>query len=193
MRHAAILLTLAALAACEPPEGGTNRTEPPKDDLAAFMGTAQERAARAPYSPPGWPLERGEAISGERRRNLEREFMGGSYYFGFAPFWIGEKLFTARWLTVLDGWDDQLWLEVLPTRYLGHYPDKITSEVFFEPDYPWRDVVLPSHLRGRNPEMLKRVLYARGEFRKRWPSTEMKAEWTRERWLAGYTGEETER
>lgn len=182
MRTAAILLTLAALAACaEPPKAGT---QPPKNDLAAFMGTAEERAARAPYSPVGWPLQRNEVVAGDRRRNLEREFMGGSYRFGFAPFWIGEKLFTARFMGVQIFEDG-----TSTTRYLGHFPDKIDDELFFDSKYSWRDVVLPPHLRDQNPNELKRLLYR--EFRERWPTAAMRAEWTRERWLAGYTGKET--
>ena len=71
MRSVLIAFALAALAACEHRPPGAAAPAPLTDDegvlqldgLGEFgplirkaMGTRAERAARAPYSPPGWPL-----------------------------------------------------------------------------------------------------------------------------------------
>ena len=72
-------------------------------ELAEFMGTRAERAARAPYSPPGWPLQRGELVSGERMNELSREFP--SVCGIRAPFWVGDMVFGAVWHGDGEAWD----------------------------------------------------------------------------------------
>lgn len=84
MRTAAVLLTLAALAACEVPRRpAAGTTTPPAAEPSAapdeapdyfagmdFMGTAASRAERAPYSPVGWPLQREDVVSFDRWHEL---------------------------------------------------------------------------------------------------------------------------
>jgi len=118
MRH--LLTPLAALAvlvavACErfrnSSAGGTQVTVTPSVDekgvllldglgdlgphIQAAMGTAEERAARAPYSPEGWPINRGDVVSHARYSDNQGEF--GSWLGVRQPFWVGDMVFGARW------------------------------------------------------------------------------------------------
>ena len=57
-----ILILAAAVvwaAGCERPRATAREPDLPSE-IAKFMGTTEERTNRAPYSPPGWPLKRGE-------------------------------------------------------------------------------------------------------------------------------------
>ena len=147
------------------------------------MGTRAEREARAPYSPPGWPLERDEVISSERYQEL-----GGRFATGWpgvsAPFWVGTTVFGARWngggLPAASSAFD------LDVRYIGHFPQRTTSQL-------WTDHI-PEHLHESisTPEGFVQV--AEKVFRIRGSTLggveEMKLIWTEQAWLDGYTGEE---
>lgn len=150
-------------------------------DLAEFMGTRAERAERAPYSPAGWPLQRGDVISYERRAELSRAFP--SVCGIHAPFWVGDMAFSATWSssrTALgDAWDPNAKMSDIPVAYLGHVRH-----------YVWgvkcRDRDLPPHLRNLGHEVLAppatmKVFHKGGDSRE-------PASWTQEQWLDGYTG-----
>ena len=151
MRANRLTVNLAAsvallAAACEPqrkPAGGAVAPAPLTDErgvllldglgdlgphIQAAMGTAAERAERAPYSPEGWPWERGDLVPwGWYMDNPFGNWEGIS-----APFWIGDKVFGARWAAA-EGTD------FLPEHeYVGHYPQKTTWE--------WWSLNLPDHL-----------------------------------------------
>ena len=121
MRKAAIPLTLAALAAamdagCAPRDNSVVSSPLfSAVELAEFMGTREERAARAPYSPPGWPLQRGDTISDARLRELKREF---GHYCGEirAPFWVGDMVFGAGFRSSVP--DDVIIVGALPGDHI---------------------------------------------------------------------------
>ena len=187
MRTATILLTVAVLAGCrDRPEPGPFGFGP--DELAAFMGTAEERAARAPYSPPGWPLQPGDTISRERWTALLEQFPDWRGI--HAPFWVGARAFGAAWQTVFPAGATTL-AEGL-VRYEGHRPQKTgvwdDSRAMFPYVMPGDE--FPAHLRGADPEALKRELYC-PECATGGSMEEVHGQaWTQERWLAGWTGGE---
>ena len=180
MRNTATLLTLAALTACEASRRST-RPDALFDaaELAEFMGTRAERAARAPYSPLGWPVGRGELVSFERWVQLTREFplvCGIS-----SPFWVGDMVFGALWNV-----DGEAWMVARrhdpdagpPVRYQGHVRQYNYGHLCSRRS-------LPPHLRDHGPEILhppQTMTY--------WDpmNPEPLAIWTRDRWLDGYTG-----
>ena len=199
MRTAAILLTLAALAACEPPQtpaAAGPMTPPPTEPHAPdeapdffadmdFMGTAASRAERAPYSPVGWPLQRGDTVTFERWRELEAEF--GDWEGVGAPFWIGKTVFGdwSRALFLAETWEG--W-EGPRIEYIGHFPAKT--------DHIHWSLNLPDHLHEMSQteegfEEIARSLFDPKALAKRFPELEEKKRtWTREAWLDGYTGGE---
>ena len=140
MRPRYCILTMAALllATCREPRDlpGSGLSEPPRIparertiDLAAFMGTPEEREARAPYSPPGWPLRRGDLISWERREELHREFRPWNDI--RAVFWLDTLAFGAHYKTYLPpgAYHPADW----KLRYVGHFPQKLSSRIIHEP------------------------------------------------------------
>lgn len=197
MRNTAtLLLALAALAACEPHRPGAGGTDPRAPEPAEvadetpeapdwfagmnFMGTAAERAARAPYSPLGWPLQRGDSIPFARWRELEEEFPGWSGGVSM-PFWIGTTVFGAYDLLAGGGWSPNI-------KYIGHYPAK-TYDLFWT-------YHIPDHLKEMSQtaegfaEIAKSV-FDPDALRKTFEELpEKQRVWTREAWLDGYTGEE---
>ena len=192
MRTAAILPILAGLAACElPRRPGGGATAPPRPEPHApdeapdffadmdFMGTAASRAERAPYSPVGWPLQRGDTITTKRWLELDREFPGWAPG-AAASFWIGKTVFGMRHRLVDSG-------EFVPdVEYIGHYPAK-THWIHWS-------LNLPDHLleMSRTEEGFEEI--AKSLFDPRpgnWNGSqlpELKRIWTREAWLDGYTG-----
>ena len=194
MRNAAIVLMVAALAAaaglvaCELPVPGAT-DDPPglvgpgaeADPLAAFMGTRQERAARAPYSPEGWPLRRGDITTWDGRNELLRRFSVWDSYVQ-APFWMGKTVFGAYFTSVIGAPGQTI--DHSKAVYHGHFPEKTLS-------WPPRDA-LPEHLRGRDLGELKSSLYTLlgGPLV---PSAEMVETWTEDAWLDGFTGKGLDR
>ena len=95
-------------------------------ELAEFMGTREEREARAPYSPPGWPLRVGDTIPRNRWWEIIESFdfyrcdapyidespRPSSYVRIRGAFWVGEMVFGAEFgrvprdNTVIVGTDD---------------------------------------------------------------------------------------
>lgn len=76
-RFIPMLAAILALgfAACQPPKHDVRPAGPAESEaLAAFMGTREEREARAPYSPPGWPLQPGDLIPSREWYALNRRF-----------------------------------------------------------------------------------------------------------------------
>ena len=185
MRTPAVLLILAALAACSTRENPVYSS----DELAEFMGTREERAARAPYSPPGWPLKRGDVISMRRQSELNRKFPGFCGRDAKNAFWVGDMVFGTSWTTsprVSDVYGGNFidarmaWIaagndpEDEPVLlYRGHFRAYAASDC--EP---------PRHVRDPSgwAAVLAGVRYT-GIDRY---NEEM---WTEERWLDGYVGE----
>ena len=198
MRSVAIAFALAALAACEHRPPGAAAPAPLVDDegmlqldgLGKFgpqireaMGTSAERAARAPYSPPGWPLRRGEDVGigsslsreyPERRWELEAAFPETCGI--HAPFWVGDRVFGAFWMV---------------TEYIGHFREYVDQARWFSESPEHRDCRLPPHLGGEVPAALAWMPY--DEVARDPDSFEHRPHWTRERWLAGYAGENDRR
>jgi len=158
------------------------------------MGTRAEREARAPYSPPDWPYERGERITMDQARE---NFLTFWHWKGVgAPFWVGKRVFGARWAGsekpgVRMGYE-----------YLGHFPQRTVEALWFQSDYQegehgWElDGGLPDHLADVNPVELQDFLF--DTLLAGMPGGDIKARrvgldtlllhWTEERWLDGYTG-----
>lgn len=186
MRTPAILLALAALAACEPDR--RTGAAPPADSegrllldglgefgpqIRAAMGTRAERQARAPYSPPGWPFRRGEVVSFERWNEMNGKFpraCGAS-----AAFWVGDMLFGALWAAHGPPRMYQ------PSVYVGHVRGYIARDPL--PPCLRR---MPPYLRER-PELLYAPPGSRDDLVTGGDGRD-KPEWTRERWLEGYLG-----
>lgn len=172
------------MAACDP------HSIPPADpgepdETIPFMGTRAERAARAPYSPLGWPLQRGDLLTLTERRELWMRF--GSWHGIRAPFFVGDKVFGA--LIVGDIEASRAATDraghgrtVLVSRYYGHFSQKARF------DFGRSD--LPSYLRGEDLAEMKRRLYS-GHFHRIDAAfrAEMLETWTADRWLEGYTGD----
>lgn len=181
MKSRTILILAAAVlwsASCD-----RHRIISPEPDLpseiAKFMGTTEERANRAPYSPPGWPLKRGEVVTLERFRELGRQFPG--LHSGIAsPLWVGDKVFGAVWRgdRATRKPDGSLQHH---TRYMGHFPVKRRV--------PFRLSELPRHLRGRDLDEINALLYEEKFSTLEIDVEAMRVVWTEERWLAGYFGE----
>ena len=194
------LTPLAALAvfmaaACEPPRspraGGISTVNPDPAErkvlslahlgahVEAAMGTEEERAARAPYSPEGWPLERGDVVSFDRSWELDHEFPGWNGIHNV--FWVGATAFGARWLVHVPSWTDRHW--AAPERYIGHFPEKTNWSEW------WEDI--PEHLRDVNPVELQAALFDPAGGRTKWKNIKaLEAEWTEDAWIRGYTGED---
>lgn len=204
---AAFFAILLAAACQEPPRPGAvappaNATTdedgrllpeglgPLADQIVEAMGTRAEREARAPYSPPDWPYERGESVPMEQALTL-RHWKGVE-----APFWVGKRVFGARWKYgegVLLGYE-----------YLGHFPQRTVQALWFQSDYQygeygWElDGGLPDHLADVNPAELQDFLFDTllagipgGFVRARYVGLDtLLLHWTEERWLDGYTGPE---
>ena len=184
-------LALAALAACEHRPPGAAAPAPLTDNegvllldglskygpqIQAAMGTRAERAERAPYSPPGWPLRRGEKVETSARKwELMAAFPEACDI--RAPFWVGDRVFGASW----SG-----------TRYNGHFREYVPPLWYSEER--WRsdsNCQLPPHLEEEVPAALALVPFDEVP---RHPGTGMEdPHWTRERWLAGYVGEDDRR
>ena len=176
MRTVQIFLVLAVPAACNYPPGEATTTEPPEESpknalTTPVMGLPAERAARAPYSPPGWPLKRGDMVAAEEWTCLLEQFP--QWHGIYAPFWADTLLFGADWR--LGGH-----LSAVSIEYLGHYPER----TMVPPEY-WelRDGP-PPHFEDNHRDAA-RVFYSE------WPPWQSERRlWTEERWIAGYTGEE---
>ena len=207
MRRAAIPLTLAALAAamdagCAPRDNSVISSPLfSAEELAEFMGTREERAARAPYSPPGWPLQRGDTISDARLRELKRDF---GHYCGEirAPFWVGDMVFGAGFRSSVP--DDVIIVGTLPGDHIVDtvarwgtkaHPSQVHRRIYtgHHRRYLWNHVParkeglrrcasasrLPPHLRAHGPGVLAVPMSER----------QPAGIWTQERWLEGYVGE----
>lgn len=181
-----LLAAAAGLAACQelPVPGATDG--PPglvgpgaeADPLAVFMGTRQERAARAPYSPEGWPLQRGDITTWDFRNELLEEHRFSVWDDAAAPFWIGKTVFGAYFTSIIVVPPGQT-RDHSKAVYHGHFPEKTLRWP------PWN--ALPEHLRGRDLDELKSSLYTlRGG--PLVPSAEMVETWTEDAWLDGFTG-----
>ena len=118
-------------------------------ELAEFMGTRAERAERAPYSPDGWPLQRGDLVSYERQTELGREFP--SVCGISAVFWVGDMAFAARWSShrnhIGEAWDPNAKMADIPVAYLGHVREYVYGAVCRSRD-------LPPHLQNHGPTIL---------------------------------------
>jgi len=187
------------VVACEPhrnPSGGATKITPSVDErgvllldglgdlgpeIQAAMGTAEDRAARAPYSPEGWPINRGDVVSFSRYQELQGEY--GEWLGVRAAFWVGKLVFGAQW-TFSHEDNGSFYPDM---EYIGHFPEKTKHEDW--PDH------LPAHLLTRNlltaaglTEIGESVFKLRGGSLTN--IEELKLIWTRARWLEGYTGEE---
>ena len=193
----AAIITLGVVA-CEPhrnPSGGTTEATTRVDErgvllleglgdlgphIQAAMGTAAERAARAPYSPVGWPINRDDIVSFGRYQELQGEY--GSWLGVGAPFWIGKLVFGALWTYA----DDDASGFYPNMEYIGHYPEKTKHE-------DWPDD-MPAHLLDISQTEAGFLEIAGSVFKLRGGSLdnidELKLIWTESRWLEGYTGED---
>lgn len=190
MRSMSAALALAALAACEHRPPGAAAPAPLTDaegvllldglgefgpQIREAMGTRAERAARAPYSPPGWPLRRGESVTYDRKRELNAAFPETCEIRN--PFWVGDRVFGASW----GG-----------TRYNGHFRKYVNPLHYSEARWRrWENCRLPPHLGGELPAALALIAY--DEVERHTGDFEERPHWTRERWLAGYAGEDDRR
>jgi len=167
-------------------EDGRLRPEglgPFADQIVAAMGTRAEREARAPYSPPGWPYERGEIV---QVTDYNDEPFGHWTSPIQAPFWVGKRVFGARWEMVEppEGWHP--WIPTV--EYVGHFPQRTVDPLWFRR--------LPDHLADVNPVELQASLFDTvlvgtlgGDFAtKRIGMDTLLSHWTEERWIDGYTG-----
>ena len=113
LRTSTLLIIAVCIAVCQETPRPTGATSPPfppqvdekrmlslngfgdlSDHIQAAMGTAAERADRAPYSPEGWPWERGDLIPLDWYMN--NPF--GNWQGVSSPFWIGKTVFGAlKW------------------------------------------------------------------------------------------------
>ena len=169
------------------------------DELAAFMGTPEERAARAPYSPPGWPLMPGDLASDggagdpggayPDMQELHSRFPGSCGLDNV--FWVGDMAFGARWGA------DPAYDWSAPPLYFPQpsTPEEATIQAkairATAPLFQYRGHVrgygacdldkLPPHV--RDPA----VVHDARKFSDVHPKDS--AIWTRDRWLAGYTGD----
>lgn len=210
----ATLVTLAAVlamlaAGCRDPrnpQGATAPAQTPRTDdegvlllgglglgesalayqIRDAMGTRAEREARAPYSPPGWPLERDEIVTHERYQQLGGQF-ATDWPGVSAPFWVGTTVFGARWNSggVPQGSGG---FAALNVRYIGHFPQKTTSQLwtFYIPEHLYEEIRTTEGF----IEVAKKVFRIRGGSLD--GVEDMKLEWTRQAWLDGYTGQEEE-
>ena len=201
----AAVLTLSA-AACQErprPPGGTAPAPGPRTDdrgvllleglggdmaiaqhIQDAMGTREERAAHAPYSPTGWPLERGEIVTNERWDELSAEFPGWE---GVAStFWVGTTVFGARWTGGGVQQREGRGFFEYDIRYVGHFPSKTSSEFW--------TYYIPDHLFEKSQTTAGFLEIADAVFSVRYSSfanlDEMELVWTEQAWLDGYTGEE---
>ena len=191
------------------PRDNTARPDAPlfsAKDLAEFMGTREEREARAPYSPPGWPFRVGDTIS--REGWYEGETGSGGLVLSFlgylcdwggidiaAPFWVGDMVFGAEFETVpasnavlvgsVPGSPDMLIAEVPGGGELVEHPrggDYVYEGHFRRYIGPGQAGTcqgsLPPHVRDHGFGVLVVPESDRDP-----PGT-----WTRERWLEGYVG-----
>lgn len=186
---AAVLAVVAAVTATGCVTAENSPAAYSAAELEAFMGTREERAARAPYSPPGWPLKIGDNISERRWDEITARFPDFGSDFDNV-FWLGDMAFGAAWGTnwewrranpwKISGFDDPVY------RYNGH----------FRAYGLCAHLELPSHVRDPSKacfewmsekELKKKKLYSGIDFY----TTEGRPQdvWTRERWLAGYTGD----
>ena len=144
------------------------------------MGMPEERAVRAPYSPPGWPLQRGDRVVGyDEWTCLLAEF--AEWQGIHAPFWVDTLVFGAQW-------HSHGTYPAVETEYLGHYPERTTVP----PEYWDMEDGPPPHLEGEDPKELARLFF------RNWRTTyegmpEQRRIWTEQRWMAGHVGEETRR
>lgn len=215
MRSVLIAFALAALAACEHRPPGAAAPSPSTDgegrllldglgefgpQIREAMGTRAERAARAPYSPPGWPVKLGEAIPSFQADDdswyeLMEEF---PWVCGIdAPFWVGDMVFGATWsdapsatgVEYSEPWrtsDGEVaeWLKW--TAYTGHYRAYVSDD-----PRPSCLSKLPAYVRGDHT-VFAVPAERRGEF------IGMGGDWgdpfhepgtLEELWLAGYVGQ----
>ena len=173
------MLLAVGLASCDP-LGEAATTEPPDEPpenenrAALAMGSPEERTARAPYSPPGWPLKRGDLVADDEWDYLLEQF--GGWHGIEAPFRADTLVFGADWR--IGGT-----LSDLAIEYLGHYPERTVVP----PEY-WESRDGPPQFGGDNGEAAR--AFHSGE----WPPWRAERQsWTEERWIAGYAGEETSR
>jgi len=154
------------------------------DQIIEAMGTRAEREARAPYSPPDWPYEPGELVKSEQHTGVWlHETFGMWTMSAEAPFWVGKRVFGARWRGADKPGDMWLYQE-----YLGHFPVRTVDPLWFRR--------LPDHLADVNPVELQAVLFDSvhvwepdGWWRtQREGMDTLPLHWTQERWIDGYTG-----
>ena len=192
----AAILGLWVAACTEPPRADVANPVGPAESeatgveaLAAFMGTLEEREARAPYSPVGWPLKPGDLVtSREWGSHLARHFPGWRDV--EASYWVGPRVFGAVFRVDSEAWRaarEEDPLADMMLRYYGHARQKTSWEWEHA---SWLDP-LPSHLQREDPEKLKRALYAPGGWAQSADTrlAEIEYTWTRENWLEGYVGE----
>ena len=124
-----------------------------KDPAPLEQAEAEARAAlrdmdRAPYSPPGWPLEIGDGIHFGQKQDLEDRFPG--WQGSTSVFWAGDRPYGAYYSYEsgnLPGTPaEHDWLGHYFV-YEGHYPVKTG-------DHPdewvwWEWEMVPPHLRDR--------------------------------------------
>lgn len=105
MRAPAILLTAAALAACEPPEASTATEAAPTGAEAELVESAPPGDPNV-FAPPGWPLEIGDRITTKEYFTLDEgldegpkvPFRGGEYYSALgliALHMVGDRVYSA--------------------------------------------------------------------------------------------------
>ncbi len=217
MRPNRFTLLLAAIlalgvVACEPPRNPTRGTvtPAPRTDeegvllldglgdlgprIQAAMGTREERAARAPYSPPGWPLKRGDIVSDLQRMKLDDQFPRLCEMDVPHVFWVGDMAFGAIWSSKTPAFRASIGtgkppgLDVPSYRYVGHVHMYAGCELD----------ELPPHV--RDPSKVLHWLTGtdgRGRYRKPtgadYSQDRPEEIWTEERWLAGYVGEGDDR
>ncbi len=138
MRTAAVLLTLAALAACahDPPASKAGLWEAAREAAADDPRIMMAHPEAANYAPPGWPLEIGQRISIWDWRRLDKQFGDA---FGMGTVWVVSKSGLSGALPFVAGF-------VNPPRgtprssdpyYIGHVPTWPSSEAWhLEPDMP---------------------------------------------------------
>lgn len=194
MRSVSILFALAALAACAPdPPPEPAMTEPEEAEAEPgvafktdFMGTREEREARAPYSPWWWPLNVGDILGDASDYNSLDLTGAGRWNDMGAVFWVDTLAFKAVFSSTLEELPNGGL--ILESVYEGHFPRKSKRA----PEDWWHD--WPAHLEGSDSADVARWLSDPGPHRNGpEPVKEGEREmWTRERWLEGWRGPGTE-
>ena len=187
------------------------RNNPSAEELAKFMGPRAERAARAPYSPPGWPLQVGDTITRDRYKALDRQFpgywcgpshsgtntpfrLGGLSHSGIsAPFWVGDMVFGAEFEVIVESNfvladpppDLGIVLEVPEGEEVVMHP-RYGNYVYGGHSRRYIDPARVGHCEGTLPSHIREHGFGVLAVPER--DRDPAGTWTRERWLAGYVG-----